>query len=106
MNIEYFSDKLKTARKSKKITQRELAEKIGVSKWAITSYEQSRTYPSIETLIKICEVLDTSADYLLGISDNLPPKLSLVGLSEEEVRLLLQFLNLVEQNRTPKKEQS
>ncbi|WP_207703291.1 helix-turn-helix domain-containing protein [Candidatus Enterococcus ferrettii] len=103
MDIKYFSDKLKAVRKSKKMTQSDLAEKIGVSKWAITSYEQARTYPSVETLMKICEALNTSSDYLLGISDNLPTKLSLVGLSEEEVRLLLQFLNLVEQNRNSKK---
>lgn len=103
MNIEYFGDKLKALRKSKKLTQAELASKIGVSKWAVTSYEQGRTSPSIEVLIKICETLDTSSDYMLGISDTLPLEMTTVGLSDEEIRLLLQFLNLVEQNRTPKK---
>lgn len=102
MDINYFSDKLKAVRKSKKMTQVELAKKIGVSKWAITSYEQARTYPSVETLIRICEALDISSDYLLGISDNLPIQLSMTGLTEEEVRLLIQFLNLIEQNRASK----
>lgn len=102
MDINYFSDKLKAVRKARKMTQIDLAKKIGVSKWAITSYEQGRTYPSVETLIKICEVLDTSSDYLLGVSDKLPIKLNMTGLSYEEVRLLLQFLNLMEQNRIPK----
>lgn len=104
MDNKIFGDKLKSVRKSKKMTQKTLAAEIGVSKWAVTSYEQSRTYPSVETLIKICEVLDTSSDYLLGISDNLPTKLALAGLSDEEVRLLLQFLNFMEQNRTPKQQ--
>ena len=103
MNIEYFGDKLKALRKSQKLTQAELASKIGVSKWAVTSYEQGRTTPSIEVLIKICETLEASSDYMLGISDKLPHEMTTVGLSDEEVRLLLQFLNLVEQNRTPKK---
>lgn len=89
MDINYFSDKLKAVRKARKMTQIDLAKKIGVSKWAITSYEQGRTYPSVETLIKICEVLDTSSDYLLGVSDKLPIKLNMTGLSYEEVRLLL-----------------
>ena len=102
MDINYFSDKLKAVRKARKMTQIDLAKKIGVSKWAITSYEQGRTYPSVETLIKICEVLDTSSDYLLGVSDKLPIKFNMTGLSDEEVRLLLQFLNLMEQNRIPK----
>ncbi|HDT9276029.1 TPA: helix-turn-helix domain-containing protein [Listeria monocytogenes] len=103
MNMEYFGDKLKSLRKSKKMTQAELASKIGVSKWSVTSYEQGRTSPSVEVLIKICETLDTSSDYMLGISDTVPHEMTTVGLSDEEVRLLLQFLNLVEQNRTPKK---
>ncbi|HDU7715932.1 TPA: helix-turn-helix transcriptional regulator [Listeria monocytogenes] len=101
--MEYFGDKLKSLRKSKKMTQAELASKIGVSKWSVTSYEQGRTSPSVEVLIKICETLDTSSDYMLGISDTVPHEMTTVGLSDEEVRLLLQFLNLVEQNRTPKK---
>ncbi|SCA92124.1 Putative HTH-type transcriptional regulator Xre [Pseudolactococcus piscium] len=102
MNINYFSDKLKAVRKARKMTQIDLANRIGVSKWAITSYEQARTFPSVETLIKICDVLDTSSDYLLGISDKLPLELNMAGLSGEESRLLLQFLNLIEQNRIPK----
>lgn len=103
MNMEYFGDKLKSLRKSRNLTQEELASKINVSKWAVASYEQGRTSPSIEVLIRICETLDTSSDYMLGISDNLPIKLNTVGLSDEETRLLLQFLSVVEQNRTPKK---
>ncbi|TFJ72433.1 transcriptional regulator [Carnobacterium maltaromaticum] len=99
----HFGVKLKTLRKAKKITQAELANKIGVSKWAVTSYEQGRTSPSVEVLIKICETLDASSDYMLGIPDKLPHEMTTVGLSDEEVRLLLQFFNLVEQNRTPKK---
>lgn len=99
MRIEYFADRLKAVRKSKNMTQTDLADRIGVTKWAVTSYEQAKTLPSVESLVRICETLDVSADYLLGISDNMPQKLSIAGLSEEEVRLLLQFLNLVEQNR-------
>ncbi|BBM20844.1 helix-turn-helix domain-containing protein [Lactobacillus pentosus] len=101
MTMEYFGDKLKSLRKAKKLTQAELAQQLDISKWAITSYEQGKTYPSIEVLIKICAVLDTSSDYLLGISDKLPVKMSTLGFTDEEVRLLLQFLNLFQQNRTP-----
>jgi Predicted transcriptional regulators len=103
MGIEYFGDKLKSLRKSKKITQADLAERLGISKSSVTAYEQSKVYPSLEVLAKICESLDTSADYLMGISDELPIKLSTVGLSDEEMRLLLQFLNLMEQNRSSNK---
>ncbi|MGM0167994.1 hypothetical protein IGI39_003006 [Enterococcus sp. AZ135] len=101
--MEYFGDKLKALRKAKKMTQLDLGNRVGVSKWAITSYEQGRTSPSVEILIKLCDILDVSSDYLLGISDNLPIQLNSVGLSDEEVRLLLEFLNLIERNRTSNK---
>lgn len=104
MGIEYFGDKLKTLRKSKKLTQAELADKLEISKSSVTSYEQGRIYPSLEIFSKICETLDVSSDYLLGISDELPIKLSTAGLSEEEMRILLQFLNLMELNRVSIKE--
>ncbi|WP_438734084.1 helix-turn-helix domain-containing protein [Enterococcus sp. AZ128] len=103
MSMEYFGDKLKALRKAKKMTQLDLGNRVGVSKWAITSYEQGRTSPSVEILIKLCDILDVSSDYLLGISDNLPIQLNSVGLSDEEVRLLLEFLNLIERNRTSNK---
>ena len=101
MGIEYFGDKLKTLRKSKKLTQAELADRLKISKSSVTSYEQGRIHPSLEIFSKICETLNVSSDYLLGISDELPVKLSTAGLSEEEMRLLLEFLNLMEQNRIP-----
>lgn len=103
MSMEYFGDKLKALRKAKKMTQLDLGNRVGVSKWAITSYEQGRTSPSVEILIKLCDILDVSSDYLLGISDNLPIQLNSVGLSDEEVRSLLEFLNLIERNRTSNK---
>lgn len=84
------------------MTQSELTSRIEVSKLVVTSYEQVRTSPSIEVLIKLCETLDISSDYMLGISNRLPNKMNAIGLSQEEIHLLLQFLNLVEQNRTTK----
>ncbi|MCJ1993109.1 helix-turn-helix transcriptional regulator [Lactococcus piscium] len=104
MGIEYFGDKLKTLRKSKKLTQAELAQRLEISKSSVTSYEQGRIYPSLEIFSKICETLNVSSDYLLGVSDELPVKLSTAGLSDEEMKLLLQFLNLIEQNRIYKDE--
>jgi transcriptional regulator with XRE-family HTH domain len=58
-------DRLKSVRKSKKLTQKELAEKLGVSYSALCSYEQGLREPNIECLKKISKVLDASIDYLV-----------------------------------------
>ena len=45
-------------------------------------------------MVKICDILDTSSDYLLGISDVLPFKMG--GLTDEQIGSILQFVSLIE----------
>lgn len=52
-------------------------------------------YSHSETLVKICAILDTSSDYLLGISDKLTYKMG--GLTDEQMEGVLQFISLIEQ---------
>lgn len=94
MGMEYFGSKLKAVRKSKGITQLELAKRLNIAKGSISAYEQGATYPSVDVLIKICEVLNTSSDYLLGISDEVTLKMS--GLTEKQMESFLQFVAIVE----------
>ncbi|MHC9537831.1 helix-turn-helix domain-containing protein [Dellaglioa sp. BT-FLS60] len=94
MTIDFFGEKLKAIRKSKRLTQLDLAIRLTVSKGTISAYEQGLSYPSLETLVKICDILDTSADYLLGISDDLPFKMG--GLTDEQMESILQFVTLIE----------
>lgn len=94
MHIEFFDGRLKSVRRSKRLTQQDLADRLGVSKGTISAYEQGLSYPSLETLVKICDILDTSADYLLGISDDLPFKMG--GLTDAQMESVLQFVSLIE----------
>ena len=95
MNIEYLGDKLKAARKSKNLTQKGLAETVGVKTRTVASYEQGSAYPSLEIFGKLCDTLNISADYLLGISDKMP--LEMGGLTDEQMQLFFQLIAIVEQ---------
>lgn len=64
MNI---GESIKNIRKSKGITQKELAERIGITDSAITKYEKGDREPGWETLYKIADVLEVSINDLLGI---------------------------------------
>ncbi len=66
-----FGEKLKKARMDKGITQKDFAEKIGLSKDLYNKYENNKNRPSFETIMNICKELNLSADYLLGINDGL-----------------------------------
>ncbi|MBR1627862.1 MAG: helix-turn-helix transcriptional regulator [Lachnospiraceae bacterium] len=56
--MQYFGEKLKRIREERKISQTDLGRKIGVSSSTISAYEKSRKLPTLDTLKKICSVLD------------------------------------------------
>lgn len=60
-----FSEKLKEIRKSEGLSQEQLAEKIGVSRQAITKWETGKGLPDVENMIIIAEIFKTTLDELL-----------------------------------------
>ena len=65
-----FKDKLREQRIEKGLTQKEVAELLGLSKTCYAGYEQGYREPDFKTLIRICKLFEVSADYLLGLSEN------------------------------------
>ena len=60
-----IAENIRAYRKSHNLTQRQLAEKIGVSHQTVSGWESARSMPDIDTLIKISEKLDVETDVLL-----------------------------------------
>lgn len=60
-----FCEKLIQLRKQKGYSQENLAERLGVSRQAVSRWENGETTPDMSVLIKICEVYNISADYLI-----------------------------------------
>lgn len=58
---------LKQARLNKGITQKELADSIGVSVGAVKRWEQDLGEPNTKFLISITKELDVSTNYLFGL---------------------------------------
>lgn len=65
----YFYQKLQNIRKEKRITQEELADKLNVSRQAVSKWESGQTMPEIEKIIQIAKMYDVSLDYLLKDED-------------------------------------
>ena len=70
-----FNENLKEARLKSGISQKDLAEKIGVAKSTYSLYESGKREPNVDTIKKIASSLNVSADTLLGI-DNEPTTLA------------------------------
>lgn len=65
-----FSERLKESRKQARLTQVEIAEKLGISQPAYASWERGTKKPTQENLVKIAQVLNVTVDYLVGNSDD------------------------------------
>ena len=61
-----FNEKLQELRKQKELTQEELAEKLYVSRTAISKWESGRGYPNIESLKAIAKFFSVTVDELLS----------------------------------------
>ena len=51
------------------MTTVEIARRVGVSPEMITQYCTTKKLPRLDTFARLCQVLDVSADYLLGIKE-------------------------------------
>ena len=64
-----FPQRLKQLRKEMGLSQKSLSEHLGVTQQAVGKWETGRSSPDPATLARLAELLETSADYRLGISE-------------------------------------
>ncbi len=64
-NLNTFGKRLKYIRKTKGLTQRELANAIGLDQSAISHFERDKKKPDMDTLKTIADMLNISIDFLL-----------------------------------------
>jgi len=65
-----FSMRLRELRAVKKVTQKHVAESIGISVRAYQHYELDEKEPTLGNINKLADFFEVTTDYLLGRSDN------------------------------------
>lgn len=61
-----FNEKLKAARKQKCLSQAALGKLIGVRTQTISNWETGKSKPNLETVNKLCEILDVTLHYFIS----------------------------------------
>ena len=64
-----FHENLKTARKISKLTQKQVAEAVGIARSTYALYETGEREPSVECVKKLAKVLNVSGNFLIGLED-------------------------------------
>lgn len=62
-----FTERLKELRQKNSLTQTELASKLNISQKSYSNWEIGRTQPTLDNVVKLVKIFETTADYLLGI---------------------------------------
>lgn len=64
--MDIFRKNIYELRKLNRFTQREVAQRLGISQPSYIRYENGSAEPTLENLVKIADLYDVSVDFLLG----------------------------------------
>lgn len=64
-----FAEKLITLRKSKELTQEQLADILSVSRQSVSKWENGQVIPDVEKIVELSKIFDVTTDYLLQPSE-------------------------------------
>lgn len=85
--------KLKALRLEKNLTQKQVADRIGLAISAVSSYESGVRYPSYEALIKLARIFHVSTDYLIGVTDK--RRIDVSDLNDDEIECISQMVEIL-----------
>ena len=84
-----YGNRIKQLRESLGLSQEELASVAGISQRQISYYENGKNKPTAEIINRLSNALNTTSDYLLGMTDNLNREIhDESDLSGEELRII------------------
>lgn len=95
-----FGEKLRNARKKMKLTQKELASKIGAKHNSISNWENDQNKPDPDTIQTLCWVLNVTPNYFFSNEDISSTKEINNNFTEEEKLLLTLYNNLNKNGQT------
>ncbi|WP_138752788.1 helix-turn-helix domain-containing protein [Paenibacillus sinopodophylli] len=67
--MELFSARLKWIREKKGMTQKEIADMIGMSAAGYGKIENGQREPNLETLVKLSRIVNENSDFLIGLTN-------------------------------------
>ena len=81
-----IAEKIKSLREERGWTQAELANRMGVTRNGVNSWEQGLSVPSPASIVELAKTFSVSTDYLLGVEAL--ASINVSGLNEKDVAVL------------------
>lgn len=87
----FRGDRLKTIRETRNLTQDELAARLGFGQSQMTKYENGKSEPTPEIIVRLARELEVTSDWLLGLVNKPNERLQEEDLTPDERKLLSAF---------------
>ena len=68
IKLEDIQKRLRDEIKNSRLTQREIAEKLGINPSTVSKYLRLNKFPALDTFANLCQILDVSSDDILGLN--------------------------------------
>lgn len=93
-----IADKIKALREQLRMSQSELARKIGITRSSVNAWEQGISVPSTPYIVQLSEIFMVSTDYLLGV--DISSSVSVAGLSNDDINFVYNTINYLRNKNT------
>lgn len=94
-----FNERLSNIRTDRDLKQKDIYEQLNIAQQTYSQYETGQNEPSFATLKNICDILNVSSDYLLGLSNVTTPINTLLPkideLSESDIQKVLDYIDVL-----------
>lgn len=95
-----FKYRLRDLRREKNLTGAELGKILNLKKTTISSWENGKSYPEVETLLKLAKYFDVSLDYLMGLNNATPEDKSILdNLTSEELFAVKSYIEFLKEKK-------
>ena len=86
-----FGENLRSLRVARGLTQKELGERVGLSKAVVSKYENALGYPPLDMVITLAAFFAVTTDFLLGVKNQKTADVS--GLTDGQLNAVLTVID-------------
>lgn len=92
-----IADNIKLLREAQKMTQAELAKRMGITRSSVNAWEMGISVPSTQYLVELSQIFKVSTDFILGLKYQ--SAVDVTGLSEEEISIVVNLVTYFKNHR-------
>lgn len=81
-----IADRVKALRDRAKLTQADLAKRLGITRSSVNAWEMGISVPSTQYVVEMAKLFHVSTDFILGMSDSV--SVSVSGLTDGDIQVV------------------